>query len=799
MFRSTKFTKLCTRIHPATVIFKNRVAIAGKGFHTLMLCSLLLGPTITSAGFNGTSGRIGIQETTAMAAAITNVLMDSSRFLDLDTCGCNKLKTEYMEYEAWQLAGFSPAKPPIPAGVSFEDYLKYTTGVSSQNAGKLQTLCEELFYKGVARDKNNAAVREYNPNKPSGWWSKTAQSNLKQKVQDFKISDTLKIPASWSCDPDWTPPPPCNKTLSPCLMNQSLKLALPGMLGDLVGGGTRRSLLGMGSFGYDEMLAELLTWTDQYHQYLAGNTNPPRGVDLERVLFLRDLFTRLNAYYLENTCPGDRPATVDLEFLLKLMLGCGSGGYNFNFNPPCITTPDCQAFAARVKALMATVSWPGYSAPYDTANAKYAFDFSNWYNEYLLRKAAGTATPAENDWAAALEADLNAQFNTCYPDKTFGLSWFMSRLSMCMPVPKGTAPACDTCYTANQQWLDALQVFLSDLTKKQEPDELTDFSYFLKPSPGLLPSTYLNSFFNSMLYQGGSDEENLTWTLNENYQGGSLMPGLRTLIKDNNGFKLDLSIDWPGSEARWNFAEIEKFINIRPIKVKNCNTPKYLLIDAIYNLPDDYTMADNIYGYGLNYPPPPNSPKYCYDTITLIGKIWESSNGLGVGKPVDCHMQGKAIRANPSSIPALSEDSLKYFIYSSHQIFESIPNDSFLISGTGISFTKGLKSQKRISEIEDTNGFFWPYIKEGNLPAELKNNSFSKSKLGLKIGNGQYLAFDIEPLLPGKLRKQIVHATGNLPMPYQPSAYISNMKHNRIAVFKVKNRNWYFILVDELL
>lgn len=556
-------------------------------------------------------------------------------YRDLDTCGCNKLQTEFMDYEAWKNAGFSPPKPPIPAGVSFEVYLKYTTGVTTQNAKKLQTLCEELFYKGVARDKNNAPVRGYDPNLPSGWWSKTAQSNLKQKVQDFKISDTLEIPASWSCDPDCTPPPPpCNKTLSPCLMNSSLKLALPGMLDELTGGVTRRSLLGMGSFGYDEMLAELLSWTDQYHQYLAGNTNPPGGVDLERVLFLRDLFTRLNAYYLENTCPGDRPASVDLEFLLKLMLGCGNGGHNFNFNPPCITSPDCQAFGARVKALMATVTWPGYSDPYYTSDAKYAIDFANWYREYLVRKAAGTATPAENDWAAALENDLNTDFNTCYPDKTFGLAWFMSRLSLCMPLPKGTSPACDTCYTANQQWLDAMQVFLSDVTKKDVPNALINYSYYLKPSPGFNNAYYITSFYNSVLYQGGSDQENLTWNLNENYQGGNLMPGLRTLIKDNNGFKLDISLDWPSSEARWNFAEIQKFINIRPLKVKNCNSPKYFFIDVVYKVPKDYQYPGNPWNYSLNYPQP--FPMYCYDTITLIGKIWESSNGLGVGKPAPC-------------------------------------------------------------------------------------------------------------------------------------------------------------------
>jgi hypothetical protein len=555
-------------------------------------------------------------------------------YRDLDTCGCNKLREEFLEYEAWKNNGFAPPKPPIPAGVSFEVYLKYTTGVTTQNASKLQTLCQELFYKGVARDKNNAAVRAYNPNNPSGWWSKTAQSILKQKVQDFRISDTLEIPASWSCDPDCTPPPPpCNKTLSPCMMYQSLKLSLPGMLDELRGGLTRRNRMGLATFGYEEILAELLSWTDQYAQYLAYNTNPPGAVDMERVLFLRDLFTRLKAYYLENTCPEDRPDGIDLEYLLKLMLGCGNGN-TYNNDPPCLSVPDCMSFGAKVKALMATNKWPGYSDPYHTSDAGYAIDFSNWYSEYLVRKAAGTVTGDENDWVIAIENELNVQFNSCYPAKIFRLAYFMGKLSQCMPMPNGSSPACDTCYTANQQWLDALQVFLSDVTRKQVPDELTDFSYYLKPGPGRLSAYYLSSFYNSILYQGGSDEENLTWNLNENYQGGSLMPGLRTLIKDNNGFKLDLSLDWPSSEARWNFAEIQKFINIRPLKVKNCNSPRYFFIDVVYKIPKDYQYPGNPWNYSLNYPQP--FPMYCYDTITLIGKIWESSNGLGVAKKVPC-------------------------------------------------------------------------------------------------------------------------------------------------------------------
>ncbi|MBL7813194.1 MAG: hypothetical protein JNL57_13310, partial [Bacteroidetes bacterium] len=595
-----------------------------------------IGEPFSNAARAEINNQVGYGATSFLADQNCEPETEEPCYKELDTCGCNKLREEYLEYETWKNNGFTPPKPPIPAGVSFTVYLNYTTGVTTQNADDLQTLCTEIFYRGVAMDDNDNPVRNYSPGNPVSWWSKTARSNLKQKVQDFKNTYNLRIPASWSCNTNCNEETEtaCTKVLSPCQMYLAFKIILPGILSAVEGGSTRREKIGLGSYGYGDNLGELLSWADQYQTYLDNNSNPAGAAEQARVQFLRDLFTQLNAWYKANTCPTDRPAKITLEYLLKMMLGCGSGSDELSVNEPCITAPDCQSFGARIKALLAETEWPKYNDPDYANQASYAIDFQNWYTTYLASKANGTNTTAEDAWVAALEADLNAHFNACHPEKAFKLQQFMGRLYLCLPYPKGTTPPCSNCYTANQPWLDALQTFLSDVTEKPLPDRLNNFSFYLKPNPGLNPKHYYTSFFNSVLYQNGTDPNNLKWTLNDDYEGGNLMPGLRTLIKDNNGFKLDLSLDWPTSEPRWNFGEIMQFINIRPVKAHNCDAPKYFMVDVVYKVPEDYLYLGNPWDYIKNFPS--LNPIYCYDTITLIGKIWESSTGLGVGKQVNC-------------------------------------------------------------------------------------------------------------------------------------------------------------------
>jgi hypothetical protein len=255
----------------------------------------------------------------------------------------------------------------------------------------------------------------------------------------------------------------------------------------------------------------------------------------------------------------------------------------------------------------------------------------------LAKKANNTHTQAEDDWADAVLNQLNAEYNSCYPTTMLEMKDFIKRIWNCRPLPRplgSQASPCPTCYAANTEWLEALQTFINDVNKKPDPDRLTDYQYFLKQTSGG-PNYLLSSFYNSILYQNGTDEENLTWNLNENYQGGKLMPGMRTLIKDNNGFKLDMSLDWPTEEARWNFNYIQNFINIRPIKTKGCGQPKYFYVDVVYEIPQDYKdLYPN--NYCPNYYNAIFNQYYCYDTVTIIGKIWESTNGLTVSKQVPC-------------------------------------------------------------------------------------------------------------------------------------------------------------------
>lgn len=553
---------------------------------------------------------------------------------DLDTCGCNKLQTEFAAWMTHPVYNPNTGTGPV----TFEVFLKITTGTTLSNATELRDKCEELFLKGVAKDKNGNAVRGYIPSNPSGWWSKSAQSNLKQEVQDNRTSKHMIIPAGWSCNSDCTPPPlPCTKVLGPCDMKNVFRSFIVAEWFKQISGNPRYTLMGMGTFSdIDEYLGTMLEWTDQYHSHLENNTNPVDPIDAARVDLMRLLYDKLLAYYLEHTCPGDRVSPVTLEFLLKKMLGCGSG--TGNINSTCSSSITCSQFGALLEGLLSSHTWPGFSGSNYSQVGDYALEFEYWYYTYLERKAANTNTQADDDWVATVLNALNTQYNPCYPTTELQMKDFIKSSWDCrsLPRPPGTDPSpCPNCYAANTEWLEALQQFINDVNKKPDPDRLTDYSYYLKES-GWNTNRQISSFYNSILYQTGTDEENLTWNLNEDYQGGNLMPGMRTLIKDNNGFRLDMSLDWPTEEPRWNFNYIQNFINIRPIKSKGCDKPKYFYVDVVYEVPSDYTGSGNPFNYSNNFPQLPFTPDRCYDTVTLIGKIWESTNGLGVGKEVPC-------------------------------------------------------------------------------------------------------------------------------------------------------------------
>lgn len=554
---------------------------------------------------------------------------------DLDTCGCNKLQTEYAAWMAHPVY-----KPNGTAPVSFEVFLKINTGLTISNATELKDKCFELFMKGVAKDKNGNAVRGYVPGNPSGWWSKSAQSNLKQEVQDKKISDHMIIPEDWSCNPGCTEPlPPCPKRLSPCMLKFVFSAFIANEWFKEISGQPRYEAMGVGTFSeVDEYMGTVLEWTDQYDTYLSNNTTPTDPTDAARVAMLQLLFDQLKGYYLENTCLEDRVSPVTLEFLMKKMLGCGNG--NVIVENPCTVSMTCADFGAVLQTLLISHNWPGFSGSSYSNAGDYALEFEYWYYTYLAKKANNTHTQDEEDWADVVLNQLNAEYNSCYPTTLLEMKEFIKRIWNCRPLPRpaGTqASPCPSCYAPNMEWLEALQTFISQVAQKSKPDFLTNYSFYLKPNNvyGVDQSKFeFQNFYNSVLYQNGTDQENLIWNLNEDYQGGKLMPGMRTLIKDNNGFKLDMSLDWPTEEARWNFNYIQNFINIRPIKTKGCGQPKYFYVDVVYKVPVDYVQPGNAFGYVNNYPQP--FVEYCLDTVTLIGKIWESSNGLNVSKQVPC-------------------------------------------------------------------------------------------------------------------------------------------------------------------
>ncbi|MFN5251905.1 MAG: RHS repeat domain-containing protein, partial [Bacteroidota bacterium] len=100
----------------------------------------------------------------------------------------------------------------------------------------------------------------------------------------------------------------------------------------------------------------------------------------------------------------------------------------------------------------------------------------------------------------------------------------------------------------------------------------------------------------------------------------------------------------PTTEARWNFKYIQAFQNPRPVKTKNCSAPRYMYVDAVYEIPDFYWKDKN----GNTVEPYMDCPNaigplsmtnnLCYKTVTLLVEITEytANAGLSVAKVMPC-------------------------------------------------------------------------------------------------------------------------------------------------------------------
>lgn len=532
----------------------------------------------------------------------------------LDTCGCNTLVKLQND---WMAAGMNPA--------DFNVFVFQKKGVSMTNSASMTDLCRSLYNKGLKKDKNGNPIGNYLPGQTGTWWRKTGYSNLKQEVED---DASLQIPAILSCDPSCTTPPaPCvDPYIGPCDFASFFSSYLGNHILTYLATGAPTFIR---TEGYNGQFRD---WKTQYATYFASNTTPSNPIDALRVNFVRDLQKAFNDYYNSfRNCPQNPKVNYDISYYLNLILLCGPTKPQ---DPVCIpNVPDCSTLGTKIKELLdAGTTWPGFTGSY-IKMSDYALDFDVWWGNYRVNKSNGLATAADDAWADAVKTKLNQAFNTCNPTKTFEVSAFLGKVMFCRPLPKGPKPSpCENCYELDKDWSLALQAFLTQVTQKLKPDYLTDYNFYIKPNPGN-PNYDFATFYNSILYSGGTDLTNLNWTLDDNYQGGKLMPGLQTSIKDNAGFELKFNLNWPSDIPKWNFSKIVKFLNIRAVKEYGCQKPTRFYIDAVYNIPVNYKNQYTCPNADADYN---GSNESCYDTITLIGDLVTVTNGKGIAKSVPC-------------------------------------------------------------------------------------------------------------------------------------------------------------------
>lgn len=535
----------------------------------------------------------------------------------LDTCGCNKLsdlKNQWMAHSVFGPSGTSP--------VTFTSFVQRTTGVTAANAQEMLELCEKLYAEALPKDPDGQPIGSTTPGTTGYWWRWSGVSNLNNRLRYDK---SLKIPSEWSCSPDCNENPitECNDpSIGPCDLKNFLASYLrdhwPSSGPDFPGLG--------GYFG------QLTDWMDYYDNYTGVLLS---AEDLVIVNYLDALKQAFQDYYNSfRNCPQNPKVNYPLDYYLKQVLICiqPRGG-----NPYCITYPSCTQLGSLIKSKMSSVSWPGYTDPGYTNNGDYALDFEKWYYQYQINVQNSTATIGDGAWMSAIEDELNTQYNSCYPSKRYSLQSFLGLLYQCRPMPPKNnvqPPLCENCYEANRPWLNALQGFLNQVTQKPDPDYLTDYNFYLKTTSS---AANFSNFYNSILYKDGTDETNLQWFLDPGYEGGRLTPGFRTTIKDNSGYKLKFSLDFPSDDKLYDLNNILSFENITPIKTEGCAKPAYFYVDVVYLVPKQLVNPQsNEYGLSNNYPENDPFKTECRIKVRMIGKIWESTNGGGVAKQAPC-------------------------------------------------------------------------------------------------------------------------------------------------------------------
>jgi hypothetical protein len=558
----------------------------------------------------------------------------------LDDCACKKFKAEYSLWQADPVFGeFGTSR------LTYAAWLQKKYGVTASQAEAMLAKCEEAYMTGVDYDINN---------NPSSTFTSTsnfeleALYNLKQWAEDLNF----KVPKAFACaEADVNPP--CYEDIRCGELKQILFWEISSKMNELDGNGVslkqRVELPDFGNGTTDQILEqyfwELMDWNESLAQHINGTNGLTPGTrDYERAEFLRGLLAKYRNL-VKCLPPAKQANEYTLKDFMKILMGCA--GSSESLEPQCLRRANCNELGEKIKALLAgSTPWPGYTDPvYSSNNLKfYVRDFHEWLSSF---RSNSNPTQAEKDWFDAVKLALNSdpKFNSCYPNKTFSIDDLLPRLWDCFPPPQGTvtAPCCATCYGPNDEWNTAYVDFLNKVNKKDNPNmvnRLTHKSWYLEATSA--PQVY--DFANSVLYAGGTDRANLKYTVDRNNSSKNFMPDLGIEIKDNNGFSLKYTISFPTTEARWNFKYIQAFQNPRPVKTKNCSAPRFMYVDAVYEIPDFYWKDKN--GSAVEpYLDCPNTigsgsmtNNLCYKVVTLLVEITEytANAGLSVAKVMPC-------------------------------------------------------------------------------------------------------------------------------------------------------------------
>jgi len=501
----------------------------------------------------------------------TDPLEDDNKLERLDKCACEKLmdaKAKYINLYGLLMFQSGVGNP------SFDAYIYQTIGVSGADFVKLTKRCEEFWQSGAGED-DNGVVRPWSGINSN--WKKISLTNLKEDADD----EDLMVPKKILCPQPQNQPEPCKHYTPGC---SEIILALSEYLKNNPtpsGLNFNFDYAPSDNWFYSYMLYG--GWENFYQTYMDHKEN--LSPDPAHTSFFNGFADFANNFsFIKKPC--NTPANFSASFLIQKLKSC--------LPEPC--RPDCQDFQNIFDNNIKQFCLNADPRPLNfdentTLKDFYVLGKLNYYTDESTKQAIDNFTNQIN--AIMLNKCPKQNKNLKYD---FSQIWNM--MWRCFNWPNNSTepptvtkppilpPKCQTCYTIDIDYLKNFENFLNKITKGNNTfsPNLNKLNYDDWKLINM-PNVNVTEFYNSNLYLPNTSASQLRYRIDEDSYD---VPFMEVEVKDNSGFVLGFTLEFPSDVDKYNYGYIKEFTKIRPLKRIGCGLPKSYEIVAEIIIPEAY-------------------------------------------------------------------------------------------------------------------------------------------------------------------------------------------------------------------